>query len=78
MCRQNTTYFSTALYNNPFSNTYTNLLMQMSKTIKTRMGLLIIDDLFLEDRIHISLGKADKMFQNPSSFENGFLRLSLL
>jgi hypothetical protein len=29
-----------------------------------------------EDGIHVSFGKAEKMFQYPSSFENGFLRLS--
>ena len=28
------------------------------------------------DRIHISFGKAEKMFQYPSSFENGFLQLN--
>jgi hypothetical protein len=28
-----------------------------------------------ENRIHISFGKAEKMFQYPSSFENGFLQL---
>jgi hypothetical protein len=29
-----------------------------------------------KDRINISFGKAEKMFQHPDSFENGFLRIS--
>jgi hypothetical protein len=30
------------------------------------------------DRIHVSFGKAEKMFQYPSSFENRFLQLNVV